>query len=391
MSDTATTVETSPDVMPPSNFMSDMVKSLETNMAQVLNPAPKADKVVADVKVAPDTSKVDKAADTKVADTAKADTKVVIDDAPDNLSEKGKENWKSLKAAKLDFENKFKGSEEKLTKLLADFEELKKTATQPKADNGEVDSLRKQLEEYSTIVRQLNVENHPKFKAHFENRTNQALELAKAAVGPTQSEKAMAIMKMADGSEKDSALDMFIDELPRHRQSLFGAALAEFDKVKLERVSAIRQETDNYARTQAEMTAKQQEQQQVSVKQRDEILAKSKETALSMEGFKTIEGNEEHNKSVATRVKFIDDFFHGRVDPKLIPTIPALIGDYTDVMNRRMPALQSENTKLKEQLQAFQAGNPNPGGGGGSKAPEDSGKLEAGPDFVKNLVRMMGK
>jgi hypothetical protein len=326
---------------------------------------------------------------TATAEKATADAKLLELEDAKGLSPKATEKFNALKTSR-DTERTAKTKlEEQLRTLQTELESQKKLVP---AQSDELDQIKRERDELSKIVQLQAVERHPRFKAYFENKISEATAAAKAAAGPQFAERVVEIVKMTDGTAKDEAVEALLSELPPYRATQVGTALYEFQKIHQERQGEIAKASENFTKLEQQTALQQKEQQQKVEATRNGFLEAARKAAAGLDGFKTIEGNPEHNAKVNGRLQFIDDFMHLRLNEKVVPMIPVLFGQALHLMDSILPARDARIAALEKQIADLSKATPgaNSGDAGGAKG----GGAEGGPktdDFKATFKHYMGQ
>src|SRR6185436_674496 len=128
-----------------------------------------------------------------------------------------------------------------LAKIKEEIELLKKSGPSP-----ELDALRKERDELSDRLRVVAVEQHPKFKQYFENKTNEQLELAKEIVGNGKSDEIVSLLKQPDSQWRRQRIEELTVEMSPLQQSQLAGVMLNLSTINRERQGALAGAKETY-------------------------------------------------------------------------------------------------------------------------------------------------
>jgi len=207
------------------------------------------------------------------------------------------------------------------------------------------------------------IENHPRFKAFYEQKTNTQIEMAKRIVGAENAERVTAILKMPDGEYRDRQVEELAASLSQTQAARLGGVINTLDEIASDRQSQIATAKADFDRMQAENKAK----AETSAKQRKEQAEKLFSDTLSkfadtMPVFKKGE-DAEQNKAVEERVSYARNLLFGETKPDVLIQAALNAAALPGVIKGYQAAL-AENAKLQEQIKAMTAAQPTAPGAG---------------------------
>lgn len=270
-------------------------------------------------------------------------------------------DWDAFKSARKQKEEVLTKEKETLATELAnvrkEIETLRKQGPSP-----ELDSLRKERDELDDRLKLVAVENHPKFKAYFENKTNAQIELAKRIVGPEKSDRVVEILKMTDSPYKNERMNELVLELNQMEVSRIGGVVNELAKLGQERESEIanaRQSYETMQKQQVEQSrALTDRQRQELAKGFDALVGQAREIKHSANVFQPREGDADWNKGVEERIAQAREIaFGANTKPEDLMRASLAYAALPKLMELGQ-AQEAELTSLREQVKKLSAAGP---------------------------------
>ena len=135
---------------------------------------------------------------------------------------------------------------------------LKAGAASPELDKLKTDleTIRKERDEYDERLKMVAVTQHPRFKQEFETRLNSQIELAKKIVPEEQKEAVERILSMPEGNFRDARIEELMGELSQVQAARIGSILNSVTEINTARQNTIAHSKEEYDK----MTAAQQAQ-----------------------------------------------------------------------------------------------------------------------------------
>lgn len=259
----------------------------------------------------------------------------------------------------------------------AEIEKLQKQG--PSAD---LEALKKERDELSEKLRLVAVENHPKFKAHFEGRTNAQIELAKRIVGTEKATRIAEILKTPEGAWRDSQMDDFIADLNPMQQSRLGGVINALSEIGMEREREIANAKTTYERMTTEHKTAQERQQKEFKDNAEKAFSSelsSLEDAKNPAGFlfQKKDGNEAWNKEITERVESAKNLLFGKSNPETLTRAAFHAAAFPAVLKYAIERSEQVG-KLEAQVKALTASNPTAESHG-----NENGNGGAGPVTIK--------
>lgn len=217
---------------------------------------------------------------------------------PKNISGAKAEDWDRLKS----YLDKHKTRASTLAEQLkAKDEEITKLKLKPALDpeiQSRIEKTEKERDDLSTRLERSNIEQHPKFQAHFNARFEQVIAAAKSAAGE-KSDQVLAVLEAPPSKWRKSAIGEITEGMEEVDKLQLIVAINEYDKVRAEKSQLLansKTEMEKLRQVEAQERAEQQKQ---STTLREARYAEVLKAAREVDAFKTIEGNAEHNAVVA--------------------------------------------------------------------------------------------
>lgn len=280
------------------------------------------------------------------------------DDPEEKWPRSGKD-WDAFKKLRKEREQALIKEKEAVTNELktvrAEIETLKKQGPSP-----ELDALKKERDELSEHLRLVSVENHPKFKAYFDNKTNAQIELAKR-IAPEQSAQLEALLKQPDSALRTQQLREIASVLEPFDQSRLGGIINALDEINAEKQREIGNAKTNYERLQSEQQAQAKAKEENGKKFVEKLFsdALAFNTSDKESGFLYQEkpGDETWNAEVKQRVEFAKAMVEGRLKPEQFAR-GAFAAAAAPAVLKFAVEIKAENDKLKAQVAALTSASP---------------------------------
>lgn len=218
---------------------------------------------------------------------------------PKNISGAKAEDWQKL----LSQRDKYKTRAQTVAdQLKAKDDEIAKFKAKPQVDpefQAKHEALQKERDEYSALVERVSIENHPKFKAHFGARFEQAVAAAKTAAGD-KADQVLAILEALPSKWRKEAWTALLTEVENEGDKYdLAAAKNEYDRVRAEKVKLLENSKGEAVRLRETEALEKAERDKQHATIRENSYQEALRAARGFEAFKTIEGNEAHNQTVA--------------------------------------------------------------------------------------------
>jgi hypothetical protein len=317
-------------------------------------------------------------------------------------------DWDKYKKVHADKEAKLQAEIDAREAKLKDMETQLKTVQETAAKAGEaspevtskLQRLEKENEEMSKRLQVLDVTQHPKFQAYFENKVAAQKELGKRIVGAEKGPAFEKLLALPDSDYKNQQIEEFVSDLPILQQSRIGAVLNALEGINQEKTAEIAKAGEH--RTQLTEEQKVKQAQNAAAKERviNEVTAQITSEKDGMAIFQKRADDVAWNQAVDERIATAKKLLSGQgLKPADIvraafhaTAVPAILQAYQNDMKESQETI----TKLEEQVKALTAAQPGAGKGGtGSAANGDTtpradlkagmNPMEATNAWTKNL------
>ncbi len=320
--------------------------------------------------------------------------------APKNQKEW--EAWKTKRKASEDQlrtelttrETRLKEVETKLAEATA--KASAKPAVDPELKN-QLEAANKRIEELDKALILSNVEQHPKFKAHYDGRVNDQIATAKEIVGAELADRTEKILKMPDGEWKQAKLDELRTELSEGQREDLAVVRGELKKIAKDKSDAIKASFADKEKESADQASAAQRGEAELISKVDQAVAAAEDPKTGFVFYQKKDGDEDWNKGVDRRKAAVRELLTAKnIDPRIIAksaffavAVPDIIARWTTDMK----TLTAERDTLVEQVKKLTAAQP---AKGGTTSPGDGGRTKPNPkatpgDHMDRLISTMMK
>lgn len=235
--------------------------------------------------------------------------------------------------------------------------EARAAAPVPPEIQKELETLKKENEDFSKQLRLVAVTNHPKFKTYFETKTTGTLNRLKSCVPPDQIENVTRLLQQPDSDSKNDEINSLLENMNPLQQGRFIDVVNSLASIQLERDTEIARARDDYDQMMAQAKA-QREQQQTKFNQTlEETIKGMQDAKAGRPEYQMREGETEWNAAVQKRIDAGKKLITGQLAPEVMFKAAFDAAAYPDVLLAYRAAL-GEVDKLKKQLTAMTAANP---------------------------------
>ena len=318
------------------------------------------------------------------------DTDYSIPDEIANKSEKTREHWKNLEASKRAESERAKVAEEKLKALQEEFESLKRDE-KPTVDPEELTSLKTKLTEYEDEIGRLNLERHPKFRDKFEGGLEKAVKEVASIVGKELEGVAEQILRAPDSPARREAVSNLFDQLNQYEQAEFMSVLRDVRKLEAEKEDVRARFRENLERFKAEDA----EQSRLVEAARDreaksiynEILRVAQDKEKGLDAFREIEGDDTHNKGVASNLEAINNLLFGEPSQQEIVQAAFWAQAGKEYITKREPLLVEKIARLESKIASMaEVSSPSKGATGSGEGASTASEPK---NFAERVVSLM--
>lgn len=342
---------------------------------------PKPPEKPADIKPAPDAK----------PETAKETSADEIDLEKWPRDAKGWDAYKSKYKEKVSAATKERDDiKTERNKLNDEIEKLRKQGPSP-----ELDKMKQERDQLSEQLRLVSVENHPKFKAYFENKTTAQVELAKRIVGTENADRIAELLKTSDGPTKDAAIEEIMATLSPLQASRLGGVVNAMSEIQSERQSEIGRSRETYDKMQKEQADKTAGEQKRVLDLFDSTVKEMSDPKNGNPLFQTKDGDEAWNGEVNKRIETAKNLLFGNTQPEQVIRAAMDVVAYPAVLKQNQA--QAERIgQLEAQVKELTAAAPKVEAKAGEKSTDVPGlvthKSGTSPmDAVKGWVGGLNK
>lgn len=318
---------------------------------------------------------------------AKEPEKVVEGDSGEKWPRSAKD-WDAFKAKRKEKEEALAKERDEIRverdKIKAEIETLRGQGPSP-----ELETLKKERDEFERQLRIHAVENHPKFKAYFDNKTNAQIELAKKIVGSEHAEAITKALSLPESEYRDGKIQELAEALDPLKQARLGSVINSLSQIQEERSSEIAKSRENFDQMQAEQKTSGERAQAEAVKAATDAintaLAQASDPKTGLFLYQKKDGNEAWNKEVDARVQTFKHLALGNATMQQRAQACRDAAAFPAVLKYAQER-DVEVIKLTEQVKALSAAQPS-AAGKGNATPENNGS--PAPMKVKTGMRPM--
>lgn len=293
-------------------------------------------------------------------DAAKApEVEKEIAEATRGMSEKAAERWKKVHERATVAEKQVAELTSALTKVKV-----------PQADTEQLETLKKQNAELDEIVKRTAIENHPKFKAHYDDGKEQLISTAKDIVGEKLAKDVEKLLR----NPSDEAFEKLSEEVGSFNAAQVAAIASQIKKLDTDRAKELKNSKAAFAELSKRQQEQAEEQQQRYEKQVENATDKAIKSAADEIVLKEAEGEDEWNQGVKERIGEIRNIAKADLNPqdRAQLALQAVAGrKFRELFHAQVNVIRA----LKDELKSMKAAEPTPGsgsGGGGMTPQEDN-------------------
>lgn len=260
--------------------------------------------------------------------------------------------WESFKTIR---DAKYQEYEKKIKTYESQVNDLSEKASKPVVPP-DYESIKKQAEEYDKIIQQIAVENHPKFKAYYDNAISVQIGIAKQIAGSEKAAQLEKLLALPDGDYKTDQIQTLIDDLPPLQQSRIGGVLNQLDAINNERNSEIQKSRENYKI----LKQRESDSQATNRKNFEDAFSKAVEALKGKDGspmYQMRDGDEAWNKEVSERIEVAKSYLFGNHAPEQLIQAAANAAAYPAALKQVM-GLMEKVGQLEKQIADMTAAQP---------------------------------
>jgi hypothetical protein len=237
----------------------------------------------------------------------------------------------------------------------------KRLADTSKTVPADYEAVKKERDEFDKALRQVAVSEHPKFKAYYDGKEGNQIELAKRIVGTEKADKIAELLKAPESGYRDEQLSQLIDELPPIQQSRIGGVLNAITEIRTERQGEIEKAREGFTAIQEENKKRAQGFKEQIEKTFESQVAQFQAKEGGNPLYQKKDGDDAWNKAVDERIAVAKGYVFGSLKPEQM-TSAALNAAATPALIQEILTLEKEASDLRAQIAALTKANPTVGG-----------------------------
>jgi hypothetical protein len=304
--------------------------------------------------------------------------------------------WKTFTSARKLKESEYEKTITARDQTIKDLEAKIGGQTLPPEIQTQLDSLKKENDEYSKQLRLVAVTSHPRFKSHFESRINSTLANLKSCVPADQLENVSRLIQSPDGEAKEQALEAMMSGMTTLQQGRLVGVINSLGAIQAERDGEITRARQDYDQMMSQAKTEREQKATAFNKRLGDTVKAMQDSTTGRPEYQLRPGETEWNATVTKRLEAGRALITGSLPPDVMFKAAFDAAAYNDVLTSYKAAL-GELDKVKKQLTAMTAANPRVEGQRRSEGPGASPgtatlhKDAKAADFTKQWVENFGK
>lgn len=263
--------------------------------------------------------------------------------------------------------------------------ELESTA--PGATNAELTALRRERDDLATRLRLVAIERDPRFESEYNNASKVVLDTARSAVGLVNADAAERILRMLPSEARDAATEKFLESLPGYKQTQFGYALAEMDKLRAMKETKVAESLANWQRLQAEGRASLEAERAGVISKLDDLIARWQSPESPVVVWQKKDGDTEWNNKVDESVALAREILSGDMDEAGMVDAAARAASF-HLLAENFAAALAELEAIKAERDQLKGVSPGAAPAGGELTPPagDDGIVPPGASYGQAIA-----
>ncbi len=237
-------------------------------------------------------------------------------------------------------------------RVKTEIETLRKQGPSP-----ELDKLKAERDQLSDQLRLVSVENHPKFKSYFENKTNAQLEMAKRIAGSEKGERIVQLLKAPEGPLRDQELENALADLNTVQQSRIASVLNNLADIDAEKQGEIAKARDSYQKIQSDQSETEKQAQARTQQSFNDIISSYTDKDKGSPAFQKRDGDEAWNAGVDQRLGMAKELLFGNPGQEAVMKA-AMAAASVPAILEHAKAITAENARLQAQIKELTAAQP---------------------------------
>lgn len=242
-------------------------------------------------------------------------------------------------------------------KLRARVQELEGQLTglgQLKTNAEAAKSWEAKAQEYDKILREVAAERHPELIGPIQQRQQQAVTTAKAAVPKDQAETIANLLQQPDSQQRDEAIEGIMENLSSVKRARLARAIAEYEDAQSQRANLSQRSQEAFQARQKQI----QDQHQKGLQIFDQEVAEWTNPEHGLEMLVEKAGDTAHNQRRAAILNNARALFSGEVSNVQDIARAALWSAFGESLSRQNLAQAKEIQRLTAEITALKGGGP---------------------------------
>lgn len=221
----------------------------------------------------------------------------------------------------------------------------------------QLETLRKENDDYSKQLRLVAVTQHPKFRNYFDSKITGTLAQLKTCVPPDQIEAVTKLVQSPDTEQKEEAINTLMDGMTTLQRGRFLGVINGLSAIQTERESEIARAQTDYESMMAANKKEQDARRTNFTTMLDTTIKGMQDPTKGRPEYQLREGETEWNQAVQKRLENGRALITGNLAPEVMFKAAFDAAAYPDVLAGYKASL-AEIEKLKKQVASMTAANP---------------------------------
>lgn len=265
--------------------------------------------------------------------------------------------WKNFTTARKAKDQEY---EKQITQKDQKIKELEAQASAqglPPEIKAQLETLKKENDEYSKQLRLVAVTQHPKFKNYFDSKTNGTLSQLKSCVPADQLDHVTRLVQMPDSDAKEEEINTMMDSMTTLQRGRFLGVINSLSSIQTERESEVSRAQQDYEQMMTQQKTEREGRVAQFTKLLDDTVKGMQDAKAGRPEYQLRDGETEWNASVQKRIDVGKTLIAGKLTPEIMFKAAFDAAAYPDVL-AGYKAVLGENEKLKKQIASMTAANP---------------------------------
>jgi hypothetical protein len=322
-------------------------------------------------------------------DQTEADRLKFIEEQTKGMTPKAADRFKKIELRAHEAEQAAKKiqleRETEKTTLQKQIEELNQKAL-AKPDDAEINRLKKQVEDLDAIINKAALQEHPKFKAHYDGQILSEIEKVKKLIPAENADELAGLLVLPESKKRNERITEIVEGLDDIQKTKVLSSLDRVDRLASEKADELAKWRENKIHIEADAIRQQQEASKNVQEFQLVAWTKGIEAVSSddrgLEVFKKLNGDDAWNATVDNRINEVKKILtNPNIPPEKLVEIAAravAVDDY----RRMFLAQRALVSRLREEIEGLKVAEPDAGDGGGS-----DGAATDTDDFITATIK----